>query len=72
MNENTLKILIDQYMKKNKFDIWQLRKSEIENPFPVGTLAVYNIMKDKPISFKNESKMLEFFGFRLTKIIEKI
>jgi len=72
MNEKKLKRLIDQYMKKNKFDIWKLRQSKIENPFPVGTMTIYNIMKDKPISFKNESKMFEFFGFRLIKKIEKI
>jgi len=72
MSNKKLKRLIDQYMKKNKFDIWQLRQSKVENPFPVGTFTIYRIIKDKPISLKHEQIMFEFFGYKLTTKIEKI
>lgn len=71
MNEK-LKKLIIKYMNKNDFDIWELRQTKVPNPFPVGTQSIYNILKDKEVSFKNKKKLFEFFGFRLIEKLEKI
>lgn len=54
---------VSKYLADKSISLEDIRTKRVDNPFPVGFNSLFKLIKKSELSLKQQSKLIEFFGF---------